>query len=59
MEMRARETVRIDVPSMMGNIESITITLEHKTGQVARLRICASDLVAIMPPREKEFTVLS
>lgn len=50
VEVRTEERLRIDVPTSTG-IETVTIMLEHKSGQVARLRIQAAEPVTIHPPR--------
>ncbi|MBA3622868.1 MAG: hypothetical protein H0W48_00055 [Methylibium sp.] len=46
MEIRADESLHIEVPQTEG-AQRITLTLEHKSGHRARLRITAPDDVLI------------
>lgn len=57
VDVRVEERLRIDVPTENG-IETVTISLEHKSGQVARLRIQAAEPVTIRPPRRRELPVV-
>lgn len=45
-DIRVAETLRVEVPSPEGP-RLVTITLEHKSGQVARLRVRAPDDVVV------------
>jgi hypothetical protein len=47
MDVRVQETLRLEVPGPNGP-ETVAITVEHKSGQVARLRIRAPDKVRIV-----------
>lgn len=53
MDVRVDETVRLDVPKPGGGVERVAITLEHKSGKVARLRIRAADNVTIDRPDKR------
>ena len=50
IDVRVTETMLIEVPRD-GGTERVSITLEHKSGQVARLRVRAKDGVKIRPPK--------
>lgn len=50
IDVRVTETMLIEVPRD-GGIERVSITLEQKSGQVARLRVRAKDGVKIRPPK--------
>jgi hypothetical protein len=50
VEMRRGESVQITVPQVAIDTQKITVTLEHKSGQHARLRIQAGDEVLIDEP---------
>lgn len=51
IDVRVTETMLIDVPRADGAVERVAITLEHKSGQVARLRVRAKADVRIRPPK--------
>lgn len=55
LTIMVNDTVRLDVPTAHG-IERVAITLEHKSGKVARLRIRAADSVTIKRPAIRELT---
>jgi hypothetical protein len=54
MDVRVRETLHLDVDGAAGAPQRIEITVEEKSGQVARLRILAADTVRIIRPRRRE-----
>ena len=54
LTLAVNDTVRLDVP-VEGGVERVAITLEHKSGQVARLRIRAADSITIKRPSRREF----
>lgn len=51
LTLEVNETLRLDLPTSQG-VQRVAITLEHKSGKVARLRIRAADSVTIKRPRE-------
>lgn len=50
IDVRVAETMLIEVPRADG-MERVSITLEHKSGQIARLRVRAKEGVRIRPPK--------
>ena len=50
IDVRVAETMLIEVPRADG-MERVFITLEHKSGQIARLRVRAKEGVRIRPPK--------
>lgn len=54
MDVRVLETVHLEVPGTNGAHQRIAITVESKSGQVARLRIRAGDSVTIKRPGRQE-----
>lgn len=55
MDVRVRETLHLDVNGAAGAPQQrIEITVEEKSGQVARLRIRAGDDVRIVRPQRRE-----
>jgi hypothetical protein len=50
IDVRVAETMHIEVPGPDG-MERVAITLEHKSGQRARLRVRAKEGVRIKPPK--------
>lgn len=50
IDVRVTETMLIEVARPDG-VERVSITLEHKSGQIARLRVRAGDAVTIKPPK--------
>lgn len=56
VEMRRGESVQITLPGAAQQVaidtRKITVTLEHKSGQHARLRIQAGDDILIDEPRQ-------
>lgn len=53
VDVRVTETLHIEVPGEHGP-ERVSITVESKSGQLARLRVRASDSVTIKRPGRKE-----
>lgn len=53
-DVRVRETLHLDVDGADGAPQRIAITLEEKSGQIARLRIQAGDSVRIVRPAKRE-----
>lgn len=53
VDVRVQETLRLEVPRA-GGFDLVAITVEHKSGKVARLRICAPDEVRIRRPKSRE-----
>lgn len=54
IDVRVEESLHLELPRDDGiGFERVTITVEHKSGQVARLRIKAGDVVRIRHPRQK------
>lgn len=51
IDVRVAETMLIEVPAADGGAERVSITLEHKSGQIARLRVRAKEGVRIRPPK--------
>lgn len=51
IDVRVTETMLIEVPRDGGGIERVSITLESKSGQMARLRVRAKEGVKIRPPK--------
>lgn len=52
-DLRVAETLRVAVPSPDGT-RTITVTLEHKSGQVARLRVKAPEDVVLTRPGQQK-----
>ncbi len=53
VDVRVLETVHLEVPGANG-VQRVAITVEQKSGQLARLRIRAGDSVTIKRPQRKE-----
>ncbi|WP_397536295.1 hypothetical protein [Roseateles sp.] len=53
VDVRVTETLQLEVPGVHGP-ERVSITVEHKSGQLARLRVRAGDNVTIKRPARKE-----
>lgn len=53
VDVRVDETLHLEVLDILNNgkTERIAITVEHKSGGVARMRVNASRNVRITPPR--------
>ncbi len=55
MDVRVRETLHLDVDGADGlPPQRIEVTVEEKSGQVARLRIRAGENVRILKPLKRE-----
>lgn len=52
VEISRGESLQITVPNVALDSQKITVTLEHKSGQHARLRIQAGDEVIIASPEQ-------
>lgn len=52
VDVRVTETLRLEVPGQDGSTSTVAITVEHKSGQVARLRITAPLAIRIKHPRK-------
>ncbi len=53
-DLRVAETLQMEVPSPDGTLKRVTVTLEQKSGQVARLRVRApADVVLVRPASKK------
>ena len=51
VDVRVRETMLIDVPRVDGTVDQVAITLEHKSGQMARLRVQVPEGISVRPPK--------
>lgn len=56
VDVRVDDRLRIEVPVADGT-EVVTIELEHKSGQMARLRVQANESVRIHLPKRRELPV--
>jgi len=53
IDVRVADTLRLEVPTQSGT-EVVTLTVEHKSGQFARLRVNAPASVRVQHSRRRE-----
>ena len=55
-DLRVAETLQLEVPSADGACRTVTVTLEAKSGQMARLRVQAPNDVVLRRPAQRKLT---